>query len=200
MDAKKCGGGKGCGETKPVSEFYRQSSSRDGFGHYCKVCAQAAKRARYAANPERDKAAKKRYADANRDKTRAAVSRWRDANRDRKRETDQQWRDANPDKVRAWVHRRRAAKLSATVGSVDYAVVCGQPGSCYLCGDPLDQDTHMDHVVPLSRGGAHSYANVLPAHEACNLRKSDRLLTELDWYRGPTGLGAAGPQRQLTGA
>jgi 5-methylcytosine-specific restriction endonuclease McrA len=35
---------------------------------------------------------------------------------------------------------------------------------------------HLDHVVPLSRGGEHSYANVQVAHPFCNLSKGPRLI------------------------
>lgn len=32
-------------------------------------------------------------------------------------------------------------------------------------------DFHVDHVVPLSKGGMHGYTNVQPAHPRCNMRK-----------------------------
>lgn len=58
---------------------------------------------------------------------------------------------------------------------------------CGICGetiDPtLDQDhpksLTLDHIVPISRGGAHTYANVQPAHRVCNVAKADRLPGEL---------------------
>jgi 5-methylcytosine-specific restriction endonuclease McrA len=30
---------------------------------------------------------------------------------------------------------------------------------------------HIDHVIPLARGGEHSYANAQAAHGPCNMRK-----------------------------
>lgn len=45
-------------------------------------------------------------------------------------------------------------------------------GMCGICGDPIDDEQwQVDHVVPLARGGAHSYANVQASHRICNLRK-----------------------------
>jgi hypothetical protein len=44
-----------CGETKELSEFYRQRRSAEGYGAYCKVCAKANATASYAvlkADPE----------------------------------------------------------------------------------------------------------------------------------------------------
>ena len=59
-------------------------------------------------------------------------------------------------------------------------------GVCYLCGEPCDWDDKtdktvgptypsIDHMVPISRGGLHSWANVKLAHFECNWKKSDDL-------------------------
>jgi 5-methylcytosine-specific restriction endonuclease McrA len=37
---------------------------------------------------------------------------------------------------------------------------------------------NIDHVVPRSRGGEHTWDNVVAACRSCNARKEDRLLTE----------------------
>lgn len=39
----------------------------------------------------------------------------------------------------------------------------------------------IDHVIPRSRGGAHSWDNCVAACKACNSKKADRLLEELGW-------------------
>lgn len=50
--------------------------------------------------------------------------------------------------------------------------------SCAYCGGKADT---VDHVVPRSRGGEHSWENCVAACSACNHRKADRLLTEIGW-------------------
>lgn len=52
---------------------------------------------------------------------------------------------------------------------------------CAYCGGD-DGGIHMDHVIPLSRGGRHAIANVLPACRKCNLSKGSKLLME--WKQG----------------
>jgi hypothetical protein len=43
---------------------------------------------------------------------------------------------------------------------------------CHLCGKTCREgDIHLDHLVPLSRGGDHSSANLRVACAACNLSK-----------------------------
>jgi 5-methylcytosine-specific restriction endonuclease McrA len=46
---------------------------------------------------------------------------------------------------------------------------------CQYCGRRADS---IDHVVPRSRGGRHSWDNVVAACRACNVRKADHLLHE----------------------
>ena len=44
--------------------------------------------------------------------------------------------------------------------------------SCQYCGS--NKHLTLDHVIPRSRGGQHSWDNVVAACERCNSRKSDR--------------------------
>jgi 5-methylcytosine-specific restriction endonuclease McrA len=48
--------------------------------------------------------------------------------------------------------------------------------SCAYCGSKGDMT--IDHVVPLSRGGRHCIANLLPACERCNANKGNYTLVE----------------------
>lgn len=49
---------------------------------------------------------------------------------------------------------------------------------CAYCGDRADT---IDHVIPRSRGGKHTWDNCVAACRACNARKADRLVSELGW-------------------
>lgn len=56
---------------------------------------------------------------------------------------------------------------------------------CYICGQEIEGLIHYDHVIPVTKGGEWSVANVRPTHEPCNLWKSDTLLQDLDWSQVP---------------
>lgn len=46
---------------------------------------------------------------------------------------------------------------------------------CFCCGRPSCQsDLHADHVIPISKGGAHDIRNIQPLCADCNLRKHDK--------------------------
>lgn len=46
---------------------------------------------------------------------------------------------------------------------------------CQYCGDRAET---LDHVIPRSRGGAHTWENVVAACRTCNVNKADRLLND----------------------
>ncbi len=48
---------------------------------------------------------------------------------------------------------------------------------CQYCDRPAE---NLDHVIPRSRGGEHSWENVVASCRPCNARKENRLLAETD--------------------
>lgn len=71
---------------------------------------------------------------------------------------------------------RRAKLAGAFVETVSAKVVFERDeGVCGICHEPVDPlDYHVDHIVAISVGGLHSYANSQVAHPLCNLRKGVR--------------------------
>ena len=54
--------------------------------------------------------------------------------------------------------------------------VFGRDGHrCQYCGGPAES---LDHVLPRSKGGDHSWENVVACCRPCNIRKGDRLPAE----------------------
>lgn len=82
--------------------------------------------------------------------------------------------------------RGKARKRSATVERVNPNRVFARDGwRCHLCGKAADATKRgtyhpnapeLDHILPLSKGGEHSYANTACAHRKCNAAKSDRII------------------------
>lgn len=152
----------------------------------CRACHASREQRLRAKNPESVKATKRRSRAKRKTQERAYRIRYYEANRERILERNrldmQRWRGRNRqrhrDNARNGVARRRVRLREQAVETVDYsAVYVRDNGTCYLCGHfALREEVHFDHVVPLARGGAHSYENVRVAHALCNLRKGCRPL------------------------
>lgn len=90
------------------------------------------------------------------------------------------WSDARRDRY----HRRRALKKAASTGEpVLFAAIAERDGwRCCLCRKrvspaikwPDSMSPSLDHLVPLSKGGAHDPSNVALAHLGCNTAKNNR--------------------------
>lgn len=55
---------------------------------------------------------------------------------------------------------------------------------CYVCKNPINPRLRLpnymaatvEHIVPLCKGGTHTWDNVAPAHAKCNFDKGDLLI------------------------
>ena len=74
-------------------------------------------------------------------------------------------------RLRRYVHPPRARRAALN----RRGVFARDDHRCQYCPAPAES---LDHVVPRSRGGAHSWDNVVAACRACNVAKRDRLLVE----------------------
>lgn len=80
----------------------------------------------------------------------------------------------------------KARKRAATVEPVNPTRVFERDGwKCHLCGGLTARERRgtyhpkapeLDHIVPLSKGGEHSYRNTACAHRKCNADKSDTVM------------------------
>lgn len=198
-----------CGVSKPTTEFHSRKTARDGLASNCKDCRNAHNRGATAVLRQdddyraRNVEYQRTWRQANPDKTAASQDRWRQANPDYRpdpvkvnanskasyernkekyRARKAQWAKDNADLMRGYLAKRRAKTGAAPV---DYRKVLTSRDDCYLCGAELVAPIHVDHVVPVSRGGLHEESNLQPTHAACNLRKSDKLVSELNWITQP---------------
>lgn len=191
MTTKRC---TKCSETKPLEMFESNKRAQ------CKVCRQAARRARRAANPESVRQQKRAWAAANPEKVRqyrrvqrratyaanpekerAAYRKKYATDPEAARQRTQAWKDANPGKVRAANKARKVTKLRATPAWADHEAIA----KVYAEQQELIDhgiDCHVDHIIPL-RGktvcGLHVHNNLQLLLPADNIRKSNKLIEEL---------------------
>ena len=75
-------------------------------------------------------------------------------------------------------HERRA--YTGTVNAAEWAeCLAFFENSCAYCGK--SESLTVDHIIPISRFGAHKLYNIVPACAHCNSSKSDHDI--IDWYK-----------------
>lgn len=97
------------------------------------------------------------------------------------------YKEAHDETIRKSGRKRRAQQhATKTEPYSAYDVVNKWGDNCHVCEESIDmslprhpsggegweQGLHLDHVVPLSKGGTDTLDNVKPTHAICNLRKS----------------------------
>ena len=196
METKRC---PGCGETKLLDAFSRhgerlQSRCRACFAAYYmahRASILAGKAAARKAEPERFRAYD--ATEAHRAYNRAYQALRRAADPEAAKAANRRSYAANieagrarnarrtPEVIREHIHRRRARMRAAFVEPVSFAVLYKRDnGRCGICGKAVPRvSASIDHILPLSRGGSHSYANTRIAHRACNSTRGNRGVAQL---------------------
>ncbi len=144
-----------------------------------------------AANPERAKEWSRQYRERNAEDLKRKQAEWRASHwehrADYQREWDAQhpgydreWRAAHPSISEGYKRTRRERFKAAFVKRVRKAVIYQRDqGLCQICGSAVPpDDVHLDHIVPLCRGGTHEPDNVQLVHWRCNRAKGRYLMEE----------------------
>lgn len=113
----------------------------------------------------------------NLESARAKAKEWKKNNPVRAKENAIDWRARNPEKVKINRHnvkaRRRGAKGKYTQSNIS-EIFEQQNGKCAywkVCQTKLGDDYHVDHVVPIAKGGSNWPSNLQLTCPDCNLRK-----------------------------
>lgn len=125
-------------------------------------------------NPDKVNARAKKYYDANIEKCRKRAKDYRDNNLDKCKESMAKYRSSPNYKAiehnYSSIKRTRLAtgKLSKDIVS---KLLKLQNGKCPCCGELLGNDYHLDHIIPLSKGGNNVDNNIQLLKSVCNLNK-----------------------------
>lgn len=85
------------------------------------------------------------------------------------------YKKQNLDKCREWRHNRENKMLGGVIspGIIEKLYLL-QQGKCTCCGHKLGQNYHLDHIVPISKGGSNTDDNVQLLRDICNMSKSSK--------------------------
>jgi len=164
-----------CKQEQPLSNFYKQPKNKDGLKHFCKSCSVIKTKQWKESNPNKVTVQKNKYYELNKKKENERCKKYRTSNRD---------------KINGLKRKRRALTLGNDCSPYTLQQVIDTYGlDCHICNDQIDLKAprqpgkdgwefglHIDHFVPLSKGGADNLNNVRPSHGVCNLKKGSKVI------------------------
>ena len=159
----------------------------------CQSCRNSVAQVRAlerAVDPEKTSRDRAIYRLENSEQIRIYFANFRVENREKRRLYKIAYRLANPDIYDEYRNKRRALKLGAPSEPYTAQKIINLYGSdCHICSEPIDLEVprhvgdkgwerglHLDHVIPLSRGGTDLIGNIRPSHGLCNMIKRNTLI------------------------
>jgi 5-methylcytosine-specific restriction endonuclease McrA len=158
------------------------------------------KRVYCAANAEKEKLRAAGYHQRNKEKISKRQKAWREANKELAKSGPARWREANPERaktlVNAWhaankdrrrIHKlNRRGKLSSGKLSKDIVkkLLVIQRGLCACCNLPLEENYHLDHIMPLALCGQNVDSNMQLLKQRCNHQKGAKHPIDFMQQRG----------------
>lgn len=113
-------------------------------------------------------------------------------NKERIKEYNAEYRAKNRDKIREQQRNANSFKKRARYLGVEYEpiiktdIFLRDKYECQLCGcgvqisnHKCDNAAHLDHIVPMSKGGGHIKSNVQTLCRSCNLSKQNKMIGQL---------------------
>ena len=170
-----------CGLRKSLSEFHKDAKASKGHRARCAECHTAASKSWYKENQPRQK-------------EKATVRRIKFADRIRKQDSERYER-TKPRRLElaskhSQIRRARKAKTEYDKGISKKSLRKLFGDQCHYCGITMDfagttkaagyKDSHatIEHILPLSKGGTHTWDNVVLACRRCNISKHNKTSDE----------------------
>jgi len=188
MTLKRC---TKCCRDLSCSQFWKQTSSKDGLASWCKEC-------RTIIHAAWQKNNKNQVNSQHRDhyKTPQQQAKKRAYNlehREQKRKNEASYRERNRQRYRLLKSnnnaKRRAIKQAVEAEHVDREKVYARDnGRCYICLQYVSYaEFQLDHIRPITKDGPHTYDNVAVTCRSCNAKKGNRFVTFAFRECGPQG-------------
>lgn len=179
-----------CKTEKTAAEFHKSKINKDGLMSYCAKCRnahasairsdeiRAKERARYNANHDKRRAYSNAWQLANNEKVKQYSKKYYENNKDKCRKSTEIWKNNHIERrreIKRLAQNRRWARYHRASGVYTETDINklfeAQRKKCAICKTSIINKYHIDHVVPLSKGGSNDKDNLQLLCPLCNIRK-----------------------------
>lgn len=194
---KKC---SKCKVDRPFDMFTRTVLTKDGLYPQCKECRKAYRVNNKEKIKEKDRLynknnneyvtkKKREYYQKNKDKVYKQNKAYRDNNKEKVQDRFRLYYQKNKEEIAKkakeyrktdkWKisvknshYKRRTITKKGDATSEQLSELQQNAKVCYWCNKPLkNKVVHVDHYIPLSKGGEHTLSNLVISCDTCNLKK-----------------------------
>ena len=177
-----------CKIEKELSLFNNTKKTKDGLCCFCKSCISI-----YYVNYKEIKKEKRILSrDKNKEKIAKKTREYYDNNIDKIKEMSKKYYLKNKEKLKQqrkkrnqtekgkavifnYTSKRRTIKKDGDVTTQEILKLKQNIKVCYWCNESLkNKKIHIDHYIPLSKGGKHTISNLVISCEKCNLSKHNK--------------------------
>lgn len=174
-----------CKTPKPDGDFHRDKGGTNGRRAACAACEIDEQKQRYEKDSERIKLRQREYRKQNLHIVRAQEKAAYKRNRDKKIELAVK---------HSHVRRARISKVETDKGLTRLALRKRDGDRCHYCYRVMDfsravgrkyHDLHatIEHLIPISQGGSHTFDNCVLACRSCNLTKNANDIEDFVGFR-----------------
>jgi 5-methylcytosine-specific restriction endonuclease McrA len=133
-------------------------------------------------DPEKRRATRRAWVERNRERLTENARKRAAENPEAARARRRAWKLRHPEKAKLGrrLHRRNKRKMGIaskiTIPQWN-EILEFYNHTCQLCHKPAgDEQLTIDHIIPISKGGLHTWQNLWPAHHSCNSGKHAKLV------------------------
>lgn len=182
-----------CHIAKKFLEFEKDPRNSNGIGSICTSCRrnyyyenrEAKKkitRDNYWKDPEKHKAWWRKYYQEHKEEIKKNAKEYRLKNKDRVAIWSRDYRNTPKGRaVSIYSNKKRKYKInqSKDQSAIEkIAFIRSRKSRCFWCGKKINgnnpKECHIEHIMPLNRGGSHSSGNIVASCPECNLKKKDK--------------------------
>jgi hypothetical protein len=174
-----------CNQRLPISEFHKDKNATDGYRSKCKKCRISNVQSWYSDNRERQS-------------TREKIRRRSNPEKYAEKEALRYEKDKDKRLLLATEHshlrkaRKKKVRTERGISKLSLKKIFGT--KCYYCGIEMDFSTGsgrkfnrsmatIEHLIPLAKGGEHTFENTVLACRHCNISKNSKTEEEFEEFK-----------------